>query len=93
MASANGVIPAGNITFNPCSKDPQEHVEYTLPLEKCPDRSAQISFVQSFSVQRKIANNDPVYQGHATHTAGRDYKSSKMDLKFSSASQSGLHRY
>jgi len=26
MASANGVIPAGNVTFHPCNKDANEQV-------------------------------------------------------------------
>ena len=64
MASANGVIPAGNVNFSPCNKEPQEKVEYTLPLEKCPDRSAQITFVQSFVFVRK-STNETIFQSHA----------------------------
>ena len=90
MASANGVIPAGNVTFNPCNKEPTEQVEYTLPLEKCPDRSAQITFIQSFQFQRKVTSGT-IYQ---SHMATREQpKSSKYDLKFSSASHAILQRY
>ena len=32
MASTNGVIPAGSVSFNPCNKEYLEKVEYTLPL-------------------------------------------------------------
>jgi len=53
MASTNGVIPAGSVSFNPSNKEYFEKVEYTLPLEKCPDRSAQINFFQSFQLLRK----------------------------------------
>lgn len=53
MTSNNGIIPAGNVAFNPFSKDNKEGAEYTLPLDKCPDRSAQITFHQSFQLLRK----------------------------------------
>jgi hypothetical protein len=66
MASANGVIPAGNVTFNPCNKEPLEKVEYTLPLEKCPDRSAQINFLQSFTLLRKTAP-EVIYQSQVAN--------------------------
>lgn len=46
MSSANGIIPAGLINFNPCNKNNQEKAEYTFSLEKCPDRAAQITFTQ-----------------------------------------------
>jgi len=53
MSSTNGVIPAGSVSFSPCNKEYLERVEYTLPLEKCPDRSAQITFFQSYQLLRK----------------------------------------
>ena len=82
MTSTNGMIAAGSVSFNPCNKEYLERVEYTLPLEKCPDRSAQISFVQSFQLLRK---NTPeiVYQSQfADRTASRV---GRMDFKYSSS--------
>lgn len=82
MTSTNGMIAAGSVSFNPCNKEYLERVEYTLPLEKCPDRSAQISFFQSFQLLRK---NTPeiVYQSQfADRTASRV---GRMDFKYSSS--------
>lgn len=82
MSSTNGVIPAGSVSFNPCNKEYLERVEYTLPLEKCPDRSAQITFYQSYQLLRK---NSPeaVYQSQfAERTTSRV---GKMDLKYSTS--------
>lgn len=82
MSSTNGVIPAGSVSFNPCNKEYLERVEYTLPLEKCPDRSAQITFFQSYQLLRK---NSPeaVYQSQfAERTTSRV---GKMDLKYSTS--------
>lgn len=71
MSSTNGVIPAGSVSFSPCNKEYLERVEYTLPLEKCPDRSAQISFFQSYQLLRKSAP-EVVYQSQfAERTASR----------------------
>jgi hypothetical protein len=77
------MIAAGSVSFNPCNKEHLERVEYTLPLEKCPDRSAQISFFQSFQLLRK---NTPeiVYQ---SQFADRKTTSrvGNMDYKYSSS--------
>jgi hypothetical protein len=69
MSSTNGVIPAGSVSFSPCNKEYLERVEYTLPLEKCPDRSAQITFFQSYQLLRK---NTPeaVYQSQFADRTG-----------------------
>jgi hypothetical protein len=70
MSSTNGVIPAGSVSFSPCNKEYLERVEYTLPLEKCPDRSAQITFFQSYQLLRKVAPEGVVYQSQFAERTG-----------------------
>lgn len=70
MSSTNGVIPAGSVSFSPCNKEYLERVEYTLPLEKCPDRSAQITFFQSYQLLRKILPEGAVYQSQLAERIG-----------------------
>ena len=69
MSSTNGVIPAGSVSFSPCNKEYLERVEYTLPLEKCPDRSAQITFFQSYQLLRK-STPEAVYQSQFAERTG-----------------------
>lgn len=70
MSSTNGVIPAGSVSFSPCNKEYLERVEYTLPLEKCPDRSAQITFFQSYQLLRKNTPEAIVYQSQFAERTG-----------------------
>lgn len=70
MNSNNGVIPAGSVSFNPTNKEELERVDYTLPLEKCPDRNAQISFLQFFQLLRKTSGSQ-IYQSQYNERTAR----------------------
>ncbi len=81
MTSANGVIPAGNVSFSPCNKDSLERTEHTLPLEKCPDRTAQITFIQSYQLLRRSSAEA------ATRQSAYITKQSKVEVKYSNVLQ------
>ena len=45
MISVNGKIPAGSVTINPTDKIISDKI---APLEKCPDKNAEVVFTQNF---------------------------------------------
>ena len=45
MISVNGKIPAGSVTVNPTEKIVNDKI---APLEKCPDKNAEVVFTQDF---------------------------------------------
>lgn len=45
MVSVNGKIPAGSVTLNPTEK---VLTDRKAPLEKCPDKNAEVIFTQRF---------------------------------------------
>lgn len=57
MNSPNGKIPAGTATSVISGDDHRVPGERTLPLEKCPDKAAQVVFLQSVEFVRKRPNN------------------------------------
>ena len=51
MVSVNGRIPAGTVTINPTEKI---ILDKKTPLEKCPDKNAEVTFTESFEKVRVI---------------------------------------
>lgn len=45
MISVNGKIPAGSVTINPSEKVLEDR---RAPLEKCPDKNAEVTFTQNY---------------------------------------------
>jgi predicted transposase YdaD len=45
MISANGMVPAGHVSFSPHPRNTYEQFELILPLERCEDSKAQIKFM------------------------------------------------
>ncbi len=48
MISANGMVPAGFINFNPRPKSLYEHFEAIMPIQRCEDARAQIKFMHMY---------------------------------------------
>lgn len=51
MVSANGRIPAGTVTINPTEKI---ILDKKVPLEKCPDKNAEVAYTESYEKVRVI---------------------------------------
>lgn len=86
MSSANGIIPAGLINFNPCNKNHQEKAEYTFNLEKCPDRAAQITFTQWYQFVGISTSN--IYQSNLLDGKYANNPYNKTQLKMSTLTNS-----
>ena len=95
MSSANGVIPAGIILFNPCESESLERVEQTLQLEKCPDRTATIKFTRWYEFLRTSYNNNNL-SGNVQQSNYLDtrytLKNPKSQLKHSTYTSQGYGR-
>lgn len=95
MSSANGVIPAGIILFNPCESESLERVEQTLQLEKCPDRTATIKFTRWYEFLRTSYNNNNL-SGNVQQSSYLDtrytLKNPKSELKHSTYTSQGYGR-
>jgi hypothetical protein len=53
MISANGMVPAGFVTFGTRPKPLYELNECILPLERCEDSRAQIKFMHMYELSGK----------------------------------------
>lgn len=54
MTSANGKIPAGSVPINIFTIKPGSTEEKTIPIQKCPDKTANISFTYSLDFLRNL---------------------------------------
>lgn len=91
MSSANGVIPAGVVSFNVCEAEPMEKVEQTLQLEKCPDRSATIRFVKWYEFIRTTTNMQGGYNSSSGYMDAR-YMLRSNNNNNGNGSNGGYHR-
>jgi hypothetical protein len=84
MISNNGVIPAGMVSFNPNKKAINEKVKYSLPLAKCPDKNAVITFEVELQLIEKLgltvsqANFDRKIQAQSINGLNNSKISQKM---------------
>ena len=56
MISVNGKIPAGSVSINATDK---QITEKRSPLEKCPDKNAEVIYTQSYELVEIIKKISP----------------------------------
>ena len=60
MVSQNGKIPAGSVTINPTERTV---VDKRMPLEKCPDKNAEVIFTENYEKVRFVKKISEVKRG------------------------------
>lgn len=81
MISANGMVPAGFITFATHPRQTNEQFEAILPLERCEDTRAQIKFMHLY----ENCTRTPLQQSYL-HQFGRPVVSPSKQLPLNSHS-------
>ena len=60
MVSQNGKIPAGSVTINPTERTV---IDKRMPLEKCPDKNAEVMFTENYEKIRFVKKISEVKRG------------------------------
>lgn len=87
MISVNGKIPAGSVTINAAD---QVLTEKRAPLEKCPDKNAQVLYTQNFEfveVVKKLGSPPNMMSISLTSPTGSSAQLSRSRLQNSSSTK------